>query len=333
MIKFIVQTTPFHMKRYTANRTNFLFFIHMVCFWCFFVKQNASFEFKFPHYEKPAEEKKSFVYENEEKSASAVATEEFHCFLVTFAKKIIELNLKQKDTNLIFELSMSLLKQFTNLNKKWISDTDPNSNASELLDLTHSIAYQHFLTYRSTYKQNKILLASDNFVNSSERAVGTRWEQKKTRSYDGRVIYIPRLIQCTLSYVPILATLSSLFASDEFAAVYFEYNATNGSNAVGRDGSKNYTSFSSGTSFADNDLFRSHPNSLQLQIASDEFEPCNALQSKANRHKISAVYLAIHNMPPKYISKSNNIFLVCLCNSDDLKSQQTDFNSIWQHYC
>lgn len=294
--------------------------------------QNASFEFKFPRFERSSKEKKSFVFENEEKSTSTstIATEEFHRFLATFATKIIGLNLKQKDTELIFEMSMNLIKQFTNLNKKWISDLDPNSDTSKVLDLTNDIVYQHFLSYRSTYKQNKILFANKNFVKPIEKAIGTRWEQKKMW-YNGRKIYIPRLIQCTLTYVPILKTIKSLFACDEFAATYFQYNMSNGSNVISRDGSKSYTSFSSGTSFAGNELFMLHPDSLQLQIASDEFEPCNALQSKANRHKVNAVYLAIHNMPSKYTSKLNNIFLVSLCNSDDIKSKQTDFNNIWQH--
>lgn len=297
----------------------------------FFVVQNASFEFKFPPNETPHENEKSFVYENEEKSTSAAATEEFNRYLVSFAKKIIKLNLKQKDTNLIFEMSMSLLTHFTNLNKQWIFDIDPNNNASDLLDLTHNIAFQHFLSYRSTYKQNKILVANENFVKPIEKPIGTRYEMKKTRSFDGRIVYIPREIQCMVTFVPIVPTIKSLFACEKFAKMYFQYNMTNGSNVVGRDGSKSCTSFSSGSAFANNPLFQSHPDSLQLLISSDAFEPCNALQSKANRHKINGVYLTIQNIPPKLASKLNNIFLVALCNSDDLKTRRTDFNNIWQY--
>lgn len=69
---------------------------------------------------------------------------------------------------------------------------------------------------------------------------------------------------------------------------------------------------------------------MRLQISAEDFEPCNALQSKSGAHKICAVYFSIHNLPPKYASKLNNIYLICLCNADDIKSKQTDFNNIWQ---
>lgn len=128
----------------------------------------------------------------------------------------------------------------------------------------------------------------------------------------------------------ILQTLKSLFLCDEFASLYFKYNENIKSNVTARDGSKNYTSFNSGSRFAKNDLFWLYSDSIQLLISADEFEPCNALQSKANRHKICAVYMTIQNLPAKYASKLNNIYLVCLCNSDNLKSKQTDFNNIWQ---
>lgn len=35
-------------------------------------------------------------------------------------------------------------------------------------------------------------------------------------------------------------------------------------------------------------------------------------------------------MPAKFTSKLKNIHVVCLCNSDDLKSKQTYFDNIWQ---
>lgn len=174
-----------------------------------------------------------------------------------------------------------------------------------------------------------MISSNKRFVHSRAFAIGTRHELKK-RWVGGRTIHIPRLLQCKLQYVPILQTLKSLFSCNEFSSLYFEYNENIKSNVVARDGSKSYTSFNSGSCFKNNDLFRLYPDSIQLLISADDFEPCNALQSKANRHKICGVYMTIQNLPAKYASKLNNIYLVCLCNSDDLKSKQTDFNNIWQ---
>lgn len=34
-------------------------------------------------------------------------------------------------------------------------------------------------------------------------------------------------------------------------------------------------------------------------------------------------------MPSQFLSKMKNIYLVCLCNANDLKTEETDFNNIW----
>lgn len=212
-----------HVEVY--NVVNFILFDFMLCRFCSFI-QSASFEFKFPHYEKPIDVEKSFVFKNKEHSSSTEATEateEFSQFLVTFAAKIMGLSLKQKDTNTIFETSIELLKNVTIFNKKWLSDANLQACPNDFMDFTFDIAYQHFLSYRSTYGQKKNLRRKEGFVEPVERAIGTRWEQKKMK-LNGRTIHIPRLIQSTLTYIPILETLKSIFKCEEFAALYFKYN-------------------------------------------------------------------------------------------------------------
>lgn len=60
-------------------------------------------------------------------------------------------------------------------------------------------------------------------------------------------------------------------------------------------------------------------------------EPCSPLQSKAGVHKLCAIYFLIKNLPERFQSKLKNIYLVCLCYSDDInKTLQADFNNIWQ---
>lgn len=51
----------------------------------------------------------------------------------------------------------------------------------------------------------------------------------------------------------------------------------------------------------------------------DEFDPCCAIKSKANWHKILGVYFQIRNIPPQFASKLENIFLVALCESINFK--------------
>lgn len=226
---------------------------------------------------------------------------------------------------------LNSMRFFKDTAKSWLAEDDKNSKAdpATILELVFDIAYGNLTSFRKVHQKQNLLFSNVNFVEPVEKAIGTRWELKKTQ-FKNRIINIPRLIQCTLQYVPILKTIQSLFACKEFESIYFEYNDKINSNNSQCDANKIYSNFSSGSCFAKNELFKLYPNSLQLQISVDDFEPCNALQSKTGKHKICAVYFSIHNLPPKYASKLNNIYLICLCNSDDIKSKHTDFNNIWQ---
>lgn len=224
-------------------------------------------------------------------------------------------------------MSANFVSEFKHFNERLMVEL---CEPAEALRLTSDIAYEYFSSFNSTYKRNKKFSASNKFVAPIEKAIGTRWELKKCRAGENHIIRIPKLFQSTFSYVPILQTLTSMFSCEEFTSLYFDYNSKIRTNEVGQNGSKRYTCFTSGSVFVESKFFETYPDSIQLQIAADDFEPCNPLQSKAGRHKICAVYLIIQNLPPKFQSKLQNIHLICLCNSDDLKTRETDFNNIWQ---
>lgn len=220
---------------------------------------------------------------------------------------------------------MNLLDSYKQINETCSFSENP----TESLELSADIARQHLSKFKSNFKRNKYFSSLEGFVLPTEKAIGTRWELKKVK-IASRTVRIPRLIQCVMQYVSIIQTLRSLFLNKEFADMYLKYNQIDRSNTIGRDGTKSFTCFNSGSVFAKSDFFTLNPNCLQIQIGVDDFEICNPLQSKANHHKICAVYFSIHNVPPQFQSKLNNIYLVCLCNTDDLKSKQTDPNNIWQ---
>lgn len=243
-----------------------------------------------------------------------------------FTDSILKLNLKHKDQDAVFKLTTGLIESYKKVNEVWSTV----HGQAQSMEMTTDIFRQHIHKHKSKYQRDKNFRSKEGFVMPVEKAIGTRWELKRVKNSANRFIRVPRLIQCTMQYVPILDTLKSLFRCEEFYNMYFKYNEFDRSNSIGYDGTKSYTCFSSGTVFAQNDFFKSNPTALQLQIGVDDFEVCNPLQSKSNHHKICAVYLSIHNLPEKFQSKLNNICLVCLCNTDDLKSKQTDINNIWQ---
>lgn len=48
-----------------------------------------------------------------------------------------------------------------------------------------------------------------------------------------------------------------------------------------------------GTNYQQNPVFSMNKRSIQLQIFSDEFEPCDPLKTKAGIHKTTAFYFQI----------------------------------------
>lgn len=59
----------------------------------------------------------------------------------------------------------------------------------------------------------------------------------------------------------------------------------------------------------------------------DDFEICCPIKSKATKHKICGVYFQIRNMPPNVSAKIDNIFLIALATTADLKDD-TVLNSL-----
>lgn len=105
-----------------------------------------------------------------------------------------------------------------------------------------------------------------------------------------------------------------------------EYNECggNGHRCTGNE----YVDFCCSRIYKGSELFRTYKNCLQIQIYQDDFEVCVPIGSKATIHKMCGVYFAIRNWPNS--SRLDHIYLVALCNVDDLKTPSTDFNNIWR---
>lgn len=240
-------------------------------------------------------------------------------FLSVLNSDLCGLMLHQKATNLIFKSFIELVKKIEQVNSHLIAD-DNGMSPEQALNMSTNFICNKLSKYSTDFKRCKQYEASDSYVSPQQLSLGVRWESKKSDA-----VSIPSLIQCKYQYVSICKTIKSLFQRADFRDVYLNYNQSNEIKAV----SGVYTDFSSGSVFKTNELFKSRPNSLQIQIATDDFEVCNAIGSKATLHKINGIYLSIMNMPPQFRSKLINIPLVALCNSDDLQTKFTDFNDIW----
>lgn len=281
--------------------------------------------FQFDH-ENYVEDSYKIIHVNEKSPDAFKSTEDVLRFVEDLIRSMIALNLKQSDTNLIFKLCGDLIKNVNKLNLKLIED-DNGMTAAQILDVTTDLIVRKMFRYSSAFKRKQDIKSDILHVAPKEVAIGTRFELKKLRK-DGKVLKIPRLLQSQLQYIPILETVKALFKCSEFRDLYWPHNS--GNDHVCLTGRYEY--FCCGNIYRNSKLLQCHPNSIQLRIASDEFEICNPLSSKANRHiyRIYIVYFTIQNLPERFLSKVRNIYLICLWNADDLKTKHTDFNNIWQ---
>lgn len=68
---------------------------------------------------------------------------------------------------------------------------------------------------------------------------------------------------------------------------------------------------------------------LQIQLGIDDFEPCNALKSKAGNHKMCGIYFQLRNIPEYCRSKLSNIFLVALVKTQDVKDSKKLYDDVF----
>lgn len=233
-----------------------------------------------------------------------------------FINEISKLKLNQDQTNTIFKLAENFSGHAKVFNSRLMADGN-GMNCFEILNTTTASICNKLSEHRTRYKRQKNLEENESYVKPREMAVGLRWDlvrdhQKLTSNL--------RLVQCKFQYISIIDTLTSLFKRKDFNEAF---NIQKEPSAPGV-----YSGFSSGNVFKCNELFSLFPKSIQIQIGTDDFEVCNELGSKSTLHKICAFYFTIRNVPLKYRSKLNNIFILLLCNSDDLKTQYTDMNDV-----
>lgn len=72
------------------------------------------------------------------------------------------------------------------------------------------------------------------------------------------------------------------------------------------------TDYKDGIYFRNHRFFSDHPQALRLHLYEDEFEVCNPLGSKRNKHKLCAIYYTVGNMGAKYCSQIKHIHLALL---------------------
>lgn len=239
-------------------------------------------------------------------------------FMCEFESKTKQFKMKNSDKNELYQLCIKLIETTSNLSTQLIAD---NVDPIFAIEASKSFACSQLNKLSTEYKRKKDYANNPQYVAPVEKAVGLRTEMMYDKNLQKKV---PRIIQSTFQYIPILETLRILFSDENFKKTYFEYNASHDCTQG------TFERFCCGSIFQNSNLFQANRFSIQIQLATDDVELCNALGSKSGLHKLCAVYMVVKNMPREFKSKLQNIQLVVAANPDDLKTRTTDFNNIWE---
>lgn len=207
-------------------------------------------------------------------------------YIQSFVNKLIISELPHDIVDTILKHSKDLVCMTTAMIKESMKNIESKIDAESILDSTENIVISHLDKFDTRYRRNKHYKNTPYYV------------APQTCCVDGEE---------TFQYVSILDTLKKLFAIKTFRDEYFAYN----NNHQCRDGV--YERYCCGKNYRESALFQSNKNSIQIQIFYDDVQLTSPLKTKP--YKVCAIYFIVRNLPPNYVSKLDNMYLVSLCDS------------------
>lgn len=245
---------------------------------------------------------------------------EFDSTLLVIIKNINALQLAESQNNKVFEAFESLIHASSKLIRdsiKYSIETVIANRIDASIKKSENYMSQEINEHLTTWKRNKILAKSPAFVKPKQKAIGIKWAS--------RVQFQDELVhhtfeQCEFTYIPIIDTLQALFRDENFVNAFRNSEHTCLPGQLER--------FCCGDIYHQSDFFQNNMGAIQLLLAIDEFEPCSALKTKAGVHKICAVYMQIMNLPQRELSRLENVHLVALCCSENMKQELTSLDNV-----
>lgn len=237
-----------------------------------------------------------------------------------FFAGLLQLNLNEITINSIVALTGRLLNKTHQFCSKMMQIR--TENPLEVLDSSMNLIVDRLHRFNTTHKRKQFVKNHKSYIEPQQFAIGTHFELKRDKN-TGILEQVHK--QSTFSYVSLPEIIKKMFKEPHVRDAYFNYQSQKHTCMPDV-----YQDFCCGSTFKCINLFKEHPNSLQLQLFIDGFELCSALKTKTTMHSQCAVYLSIRNMPNQFAHSMNNIHLICLVNENDLKKKETDYTNIME---
>jgi hypothetical protein len=183
------------------------------------------------------------------------------------------------------------------------------SKVVELLNVFDNVNcfFKNTETFKKQLKHN---LQHINYVAPEEILLGKRTDTVLKNNENVR-----KEVKESLQYISIKSTLMALYRNKSFVKIVEkEKRSTPGI----------FKSFIDGRHFQSKNYFVSHKHALRINLYFDDLEVCNANGSQSSVHKIGCFYYTIQNATTKYNSKLENIFILAICYSSDIKKYGFD---------
>lgn len=236
-----------------------------------------------------------------------------------FKSQIILLSITQAQTDQVFKLVESLIDTYS---ETIIAVVSPNeTKLIENIGVFQRLLKVTLENHNAAHKRKKQIEKNNSFVPSVEKAIGFKWIQRFDET-TGNIVR--KYQQNTFQFISPSSIIQALLSNPDFVKMYLEHVKNKEHECT----ENVYRDYCCGSNFSQSEFLRNNPTAMQLQLYTDDFEPCDALKSKAGKHKKCAFYMTIRNMPRKFQAKLSNIFLIALADSIDLKSESASFENI-----
>lgn len=233
-------------------------------------------------------------------------------FLEKYFKEITEMGLEGANTNKVIELGHKMIEIHTKLILKSLEiEKQATVETVAIIEETSHHITEQLKKIRTVASRSVEFRKNVMFVEPKEISLKLKW---KTKTHPTSDLPSNSFIPSTCQFVSICKTLSAIFSQADFELMYSNYNSKEKHQC--QDGI--FVDFCCGTTYKSKEIFQ-NPNVIQIQLGIDDFEVCCPVKSKATKHKICGIYFQIRNLPANIVSKIDNIFLVGLVSSEDLK--------------
>lgn len=257
------------------------------------------------------------------KSILANQCEKFDQSLDSISSRINQFKLIENHKSQVYELFKELLSDFGQLILAAAEIKLEVKCAQKLkieIDTLNSHAMKKLNDFNTRYKRKKQIEKNPNYVAPVEKAIGLKWSTKQDLK---SVIPDHNITQATFQYIGIIPTLKCLFNQPDFRKEYFDFNQ----NSVHECQEGVYEHFCCSQTYKNCELF-ADKSTIKIRLATDDCEICDPLKTKNIIHKLNCVYFTVDNMPQKFLSKTDNLFLVSLCETTNLKIDDNTFDEI-----